>query len=432
MASKFNILRQEKFDLKAEALAILEIAAQHRTAAQVKQLDAIEARMPTLDKEIDRMAAALEAERIAPVDGPAASIVRPSGGKRFAELFGASSIDNGGWDSPDQFLAALHQGLNDPRLAFSPALGLRATGTVGVPSDGGFSVPTQIVSVWMDASLEDEVVRPRATVYAMTGHDLHVPGFDASDHTSLLYGGFAGGWVAEASEITPEQPKLRLIALAARKLGVLAEISNELLSDGVGYASQLSTAIIKAIGFYLDYGFLNGTGASQPLGVLNSPAVIAVTKEIQQTAATVNYHNLSKMFARMAPASVKNAVWVAHPSCIPSLTVLSIPMGTSAAHIPVMSDSDGSFKILTRPVVFTEKVPTIGNQGDIGLYDFSQYAIALRADVTLDKSMHPGFTRDTSHFRGILRGDGMPMWNKPLTLKGGTTVSPFVVLEPRT
>ena len=51
--------------------------------------------------------------------------------------------------------------------------------------------------------------------------------------------------------------------------------------------------------------------------------------------------------------------------------------------------------------------------------------------MTLDKSMHPGFTRDTSHYRGILRADGQPKWNAVRTPKVGDTVSPFVVTATR-
>ena len=134
------------------------------------------------------------------------------------------------------------------------------------------------------------------------------------------------------------------------------------------------------------------------------------------------------MFSRMHPASISNSVWVANSATIPQLTQLGVPVGTGGAHVPVLSDSNGKFTILTRPVLFTEKVPTLGTEGDIGLYDFSQYSIGLRADISLDRSTDVGFTRDTSYFRGLLRADGMPSWAKPYTPKNGDTLSPFVVL----
>jgi HK97 family phage major capsid protein len=86
---------------------------------------------------------------------------------------------------------------------------------------------------------------------------------------------------------------------------------------------------------------------------------------------------------------------------------------------------------MTRPVLFSEKVPTLGTVGDIGLYDFSQYAVGLRADMTLAKSMHAGFQSDTSYYRAILRVDGAPKLSAPVTPAAGDTQSPFVVLAAR-
>lgn len=352
-------------------------------------------------------------------------------GRTWRQMFGAQSLHAGGFKDRNEFLAVLHQGLADPRMVFQPGSGLQAIATGGVPSDGGFSVPTQYVAEWLDASLEDEIVRPLATVWPMTSSSRKVPGVDGSNHTSTLFGGFAGGWYAEAAEMTAENIKLRLIELVTRKLGILSEVSNELLRDGLGYDAQLSKSIIAAIGWYLDYGFLNGNGTNQPLGVINANCTITITKETGQAAATINYQNLVKMFARMPAHLVKDAVWVANSACIPQLAVLSLPIGTGGSAIPVMSESSGEFTILTRPVKFTEKIPTLGTKGDIIFANFSQYAVGLRQDMTLDKSMHVGFTRDTSHYRGILRGDGQPMWDKAVTPKNGATQSPYVVLETR-
>lgn len=370
-------------------------------------------------------------ERRAPTTGGAAAAGLVAPGRQWAQLFGAQTLTAGGWNNREEFFATLHHGLADPRLAFAPSSGLQAIATGGVPSDGGVLVPTQYTAELMDASLEDEIVRPLASVWPMTSSSRHVPGVDGSNHTSVLFGGFAGGWFAEGAELTAENMKLRMIELVARKLGILSEVSNELLRDGLGYDGQLSKAIIAAIGWFLDYGFLNGNGASQPLGVINAGCTITITKETNQAAGTINYTNLLKMFARMPAGLVKNAVWVANQSAIPQLGALSIAVGTGGSHIPVMSESNGDFKILTRPVRFTEKVPTLGTKGDIGFFAFSEYAVGLRQDMSLDKSAHVGFTRDTSHYRGLLRADGMPKWDKAFTPKNGDPLSPFIVLETR-
>ena len=67
----------------------------------------------------------------------------------------------------------------------------------------------------------------------MTSDTAVAPGWDDGDHSSTLYGGFSGEWLQEAGDMTPQQGKLRLITLKARKLGILTRTSNELIADGM-------------------------------------------------------------------------------------------------------------------------------------------------------------------------------------------------------
>jgi len=123
---------------------------------------------------------------------------------------------------------------------------------------------------------------------------------------------------------------------------------------------------------------------------------------------------------------------VCHQTTIPQLLTLSMAVGTGGDHIPVMTESNGQFSILTRPVIFTEKTETLGNKGDIMLADFSQYVVGLREGMRFDSSIHALFEYDEIVSRIIERHDGQPLWDSALTLEdGSTTVSPFVVLEAR-
>jgi len=97
-----------------------------------------------------------------------------------------------------------------------------------------------------------------------------------------------------------------------------------------------------------------------------------------------------------------------------------------------MTESNGVFKILTRPCVFTEKTEPLGDKGDIMLCDFSQYVVGLRSGMQFETSIHVHFTTDELLSRIIERHDGMPLWGEALTLEdGSTTVSPFVILGSR-
>lgn len=432
-------LIQNEADIKAAMRALKQEGRKLDGGARLTQ---VLSELTALEQRDDDNAAALVIARRLQEDERAegARIVAPGGvvlampakGRRFAQMFPRVALDMGGFASADEFLATLDGGLVDPRLMFDHApQGLHATATGAIPSDGGFSVPSQIFAEWLDRSLEDEVVRPRADVRPMFTQDASAPAWDDNDHTSTLYGGFSGEWLAEDGTMTAQTPRMRMVALKARKLGLLSSASNELVADGIDYDQQLGVAITKALGWFLDCAFLGGTGANQPLGVRTSGAAITVTKETGQAAATIVYANLVKMFARLHPGSFKTAVWVINSTAIPYLLQLSIPVGTAGSHVPVMTESGGQFRILTLPVVFTEKVPSVGTVGDVGLIDFSQYVVGMRANFQLAKSAHAGFSQDKTFYRGIIRVDGQPKLSSAITPKNGLSVGPFVFLETR-
>ena len=181
----------------------------------------------------------------------------------------------------------------------------------------------------------------------------------------------------------------------------------------------------------MDYAFLRGTGAGQPRGVLNDPALVTVAKETGQAATTLVYENLTKMFARLHASSVSRSVWVASPTTIPQLLGLSIAVGTGGSFISAMSESNGEFRILSRPILFTEKLPTLGTVGDIILCDFSQYTIGMRRGFIVDRSQHVGFQTDEMAWRGILRVDGQGRWKSAFTPRNGDTQSWCVACATR-
>lgn len=342
------------------------------------------------------------------------------GGRRFVEMFGPPA-DAGVWKSEEEYLATVHAGLSDPRLL--------AASSVGVPSSGGFLAPEEFAARWLDASLENEIVRPRANVEPMASDTKKTAGLGELDHNTIGPLGLATYWVGENDSITEANVKARNLELHARKLACYVKASNELRADGVSWEQQLSRAMVGAIGWGLDYAFLRGTGAGQPLGVLNDPALVSVAKESGQLAATIQYENVVKMVARLHPSCFGNSVWVASSTTIPQL--LTMTVGIGAALLPVLKESNGTFSMLTRPVIFTEKLPALGTVGDLILSDFSQYTIGLRKEITLDASAHVGFQADQTAYRCIARADGQGTWNQAFVPKTGDSQSWAVALATR-
>ncbi|MEI8375890.1 MAG: phage major capsid protein [Planctomycetota bacterium] len=344
-------------------------------------------------------------------------------GASYAKLFGTSR-SNDGFSTLDDFLTPITKNLFHP--------GLKAALNEGSGPSGGYAVPTEYSAKYLDSILESSIVLGRCLVYPMKAETLKVAGFDSSTAAGgTLFGGIESQWIGESDTATVKNPKFRRIELRAKKLALFASASNELAADGIGFESQLSSALNGANSWFIDYALLQGTGAGQPRGVLNDPALVTVAKETLQDADTIVFENLTKMLARLHPGCFNRAVWIANPTAIPQLLSLQLNVGLGGSAIPVMRESDGGFSILSRPVVFTEKLPAVGDKGDIMLADFSQYIVGMRSEITIERSAHLRFMEDESVWRAITRLDGQGSWNAPYTPHTGDTQSWCVALAAR-
>jgi HK97 family phage major capsid protein len=350
-------------------------------------------------------------------------LVPPGGRKDYRSLFGSGGFE---WaDKEANFFSAVFSGRHHPGL-------IKNSMSETIPSDGGFLVPSETAARIHAVSLENEIVMPRCFVQPMRSNEIKIPAMVIGDHSTALFGGFTANYTGELGTINENSPKARSMVLNAKKLTGLIRFSSELNADTPGGMNQIEQLCGKGLSWYRDKAFLKGTGAGEPLGILNAACTVEVAKEDGQAADTILYENLTKMMARMFAGSFSNSVWVCHQSAIPQLLTLSLPVGVGGSAIPVMTESNGQFKILTRPILFTEKTEKLGDRGDIMLCDFSQYVVGLRSDMRFDTSIHVHFTTDELLSRIIERHDGQPLWDSALTLEdGSTTVSPFVVLGAR-
>ena len=253
---------------------------------------------PTGDPQLDADAEAsrLAVARAGIVTVPTSSIRRGgahTSGARFAQMFGsAASLD--GWQSSAEFLSVVSNGLHDQRL--------RAESQTGGESElGGYALPTQLWGDMLDSALENEVVRPRATVFPMSTRELEVPSFDDLDRSGGAIANLDAKVEGETDTATLQVARLRSVALVARKHLTFAESSNELIADAESFAQNLTRLMVRALLFDLDEQFLFGDGAPGALGCFVSPAAIAVNREV---ASQISYTDVTTMFSRLTPGSV--------------------------------------------------------------------------------------------------------------------------------
>jgi len=352
-------------------------------------------------------------------------------GKSYKALYGISKdteLSNGGFDSLNDFLMAVNNRGVAPDRRLSKDL------EEGVGSAGGFLLPELFEASLMDLNLSEEIIRTRCKVYGIPrakGNSISIPAYEDTAHQTSIAGVIAY-WKPEKGTLTSSTPTLRKVSMACNKLTCLSDSSNELIEDSAIPISEMIGYLMKsAIGFEFDKVCIGGTGGGQPLGFRNSPAVITIEKESGQDADTIIYANLVNMFARLPVNSYlkKNTIWISSVSNIPQLMQIGIKLGTAGVHIPVFKEETGRYFMLGKECLFSEHASVLGNEGNLMLCDLSQYALAIKAGIRIESSIHDKFTTDMSTFRAVIRFDGQPLINSELTLAdGSTTVSPFIQL----
>jgi HK97 family phage major capsid protein len=160
---------------------------------------------------------------------------------------------------------------------------------------------------------------------------------------------------------------------------------------------------------------------------------VTVTKETGQAADTILWENIVKMYSRMLPASLGRAVWIANLDTFPQLATMALNVGTGGSAIWLNNGVQGPpMTILGRPVIFNEKVPTVGDANDISFIDFGYYLIGDRMQMRAESSAHAQFVNDKTVYRIIERVDGRGWIQSAITPKtGSNTLSPFVALGAR-
>lgn len=305
----------------------------------------------------------------------------------------------------------------------------------GTGQTGGYVLPSVLMPELIGATLPS-IVRSRAMRRRTADYVCQFPLVDSTTlqaaGTSASVGGIKLNWFADSATVSETaEPTMRQLELRPAQLAGYALLSRELLSDldDNGLESAFIALCAKAINYYEDLAFLQGSGVGEPLGVINSSAAVTT---LRNTAGTILAIDLQTMIGNLLPGSAGSAAFIVHPSTLPKITAINgwIPNGPLAyAGIPILT---------------SDAVPTVGGRGDVVLADFSHYVIvdamskeALQAGqkrslqvAISDQASNAIFSRGQLALIIQERVDGRPWLDKPITLQDGASqVSPFVVLQ---
>ena len=315
---------------------------------------------------------------------------------------------------------------------YKAALGLNEA----VDSEGGFLVPPTFSNNIFQRVYENDLLS-KTDKYTVTGNSMEFPRIDETSRVDgSRFGGVQAYWADEANTVTATKPKFNRLTLKLKKLMALGYVTDELLADaGTAMDTFLTKQFAGEIEFKVGNAIINGNGAAQPRGILNSDAVVSVAKETGQAAKTIVFENIVNMWARMWAPSRKSAVWFINQDTEPQLSRLVVPgtMPAIPAYMPPGGLSDAPYgTLMGRPVIAIEFAQTLGTVGDIILADLSQYCVISKGSVDTQTSVHLRFDYDEMAYRTTFRMDGDSWWKTALTpFKGTNTQSPSITLATR-
>lgn len=307
-----------------------------------------------------------------------------------------------------------------------------------VPSDGGFLVEKDVADGLLRRTFDVARIgnKVRRIPISARFNGLKINALkDDSRATGSRWGGIQGYWIGEGDSLTPTRPKFRQMNLELKKLAGLIYATNEGLQDATALSAIISEAFPDEFAFMLDDAIFEGAGAATPLGFMNGGGKVSVPKETGQPARTIQFENITNMWARLTARSMASAEWWINQDALPQLMGMSMVIGTGGVpvYLPPGGLSGSPYgTLMSRPVIPIEYASTLGTEGDIVLADPSQYVMIDKGDIQYATSIHVAFLTDEQAFRFIYRVDGQPVDDKPITpFKGTAKQSAFVTLATR-
>lgn len=301
-----------------------------------------------------------------------------------------------------------------------------------IGASGGFLVPTETPNQflqWPDTG-DNMIIESGATRIPMRRRAISIPALNQGGTTSgqpHWWGGVLAKWTEEGGTKEETQPTFRQIQLVAHKLVCYTEATDELLEDSaVSLEALLNSMFAGVTQWERQNAFINGTGAGQPVGIINAGCTIVLNPLAANAIAVNDLARMLENFQGQSPIWLFNRRWMSE------LLQLNGPAGSTAPNYVFMPSARDGFpsSLFGFPLYFVEQMPAPGQKGSVALVDRSKYLVGDREAKTVDSTKIFKFQNDITSWRCVSRVDGQPWLNVPFTWADGTTqTSPFVILS---
>ena len=335
----------------------------------------------------------------------------------------------------------------DPRLAQveKRAAVTPAGASEAVPSEGGFLVAPEFSRDLFKRAYNTGQILKRCFEMPMKGGNTLK--FPAISETSRASGSRMGGvqtfWEKEGETLNVPsgtyngytmKPGFEQAELTAKKLTGLLALTDELAMDTDAFDAWANYAFSQELAFTIENAIINSTGAGTLRGILTAPALVSVAKQSGQAAGSIVGLNVTGMVKSLWAASRMDAIWLYNQQALDQLMTLQLVVGSGGSQANLWQNAlePGMPDMLAGIAAYpSEYCQAPGTPGDLILADFKRYAVGIR-EWRGDVSIHVLFNADGQMFKFVVRMDGMPVDQAPVTpLYGTNKTSPFVALAAR-
>ena len=291
-------------------------------------------------REALKKAAATPAPRTIPLSDADGAVIDKANGILSATPRDHTVEKSFGFRSFGEYLHAVKSSpsKNQPSERLAKAFGhetvMKAAAGMGelIGSDGGFLVPPEFSNKIFERMYTENNLLAKTDQYTAAGNQMVFPrNNESSRATGSRWGGVRAYWVQEGDTITASSPTFGRLTVNLQKLACLARVTEELLQDSAtSMPTYLTRVFSSEIGFASNNAIFRGTGAGQPLGLINGACAVTVSKETGQAAATIVSQNVAKMWARrFALGPTGGYVWLVNQDTGPQLQLMTLGIGTA-------------------------------------------------------------------------------------------------------
>ncbi len=291
---------------------------------------------------------------------------------------------------------------------------------------GAYLVPDKQLTDILNVKSDISIVRPLA---------LAIPGDPAYPDQKITMPalktgalGEFGGWAFEslADGVAPSADNdldFDQIELSPFEQVGTIKVSEKLMRNTKGLDAFLRKTIGDAKSAIEDYQFFNGAGTAGPTGILNSSALLKLTRA---TVGVIGFADVKNIIARQL--DLNKAVFSITRSAMPQIMSLADDNG-NAIFIAGDATKGISDRLMGFPIKWSTHTPGVGAPGDILMNNFGYYLIGDGTSFRIDVGYSgDDFKKRMVTMRALWDVDGKSWVLAPVQRMDGITYAPFVGL----